>query len=694
MAAPLAWSLALASLVFGVADTLVTAACRPLFSEEAIAVHGWPFAPAATVGAAVMGAVIVSRYARHPIGWLLSVIGVLSSASLLAEAYSIWVLDADGPGPAAAGHVAGWASVLFGGQLALGLFAVVFLVAPNGRLLSRRWRLAVAAAVSGIILYAAGLLTLSPVEFTVTGNRTEGDPLAGILFSVGVLLIAGSMVAAVVAMIVRVRRVRGAERQQVRVILVSASAIAAGLVWLIVVQLFNGGKQDWLAAMPLFVAYDVLPICIAIAVLRFRLYDIDVIINRAVVLAVGTGFAAAGYVAVVVAVGAAVGSGAGGVWPSVTAMIVVALAFQPLRRRVVRLADRIAYGARAAPYEALADFSRRLGASPDPETLLPTVAEATGTAVLAQRVTVRLSVPDGTDRTAQWQVGPAPPIDGSDATEFDVADRGERLGSISVVMPPGGSLRPRDRELLAALADQAALAFRNNRLAAQLAGRVSMLDQQTAELAESRARIIAARDEERDRLAQAIRVGVAPYLEPTSRRLRRLAADVRDPDVERGLVAVLADAVTSLESLREISRGIMPQQLARSGLVAAMTAHLGQAGHVGAFVVDESVAQTRFDRSIETTAYFCLVEALRQLRRPIDVRLGLRDGWLTLRIGGAASGVGASTAWRDHLESLGGSASWTSEDGRAVVAISIPTEPATARLEASPFGRAVSPITR
>ena len=674
MAARLAWPLALVTLILAVMDTVITAAHQSLFSEAAIAEHGWPFAPLATVGVATMGAVIVTRYPRHPIGWLLSLIGVFSAVSLVAETYSIWVLDSDGPGAASLGHVAGWVSVMLGGQVALGLFGVVFLIAPNGWLLSRRWRYAVAAAILGIGLYAAGLLTFSPLEFNLTDSRGDTSTIAGGLLAVGILLIIASLFAAVAAMGIRVRRARGIDRRQLRLIVVAVAGIAVGLAWLILVQQFNGGEQTWLAAIPLFVAYDLLPVCIAIAVLRYRLYDIDVIINRAVVLAVGTAFVAVGYVAVVVAVGALVGSGAGGVWPSVTAMIVVALAFQPLRRRVVRLADRIAYGSRAAPYEALADFSRRLGGSPDPESLLPTVAEATGSAVHAHRVIVRLTVPDGADRWAQWPAAATGSSIGPEAVRINVVDREERLGNVYVVMPPGRSLRASDRDLLADLADQAALAFRNNRQAAQLAGRVALLDRRTAALAESRARIIAALDEERDRLAHAIRAGVAPYLEPIPERLRRLAADVCEPGVEPALTKALDDSVKALESLREISRGIVSQQLARSGLAAALAAHRGRAGHVGALVVDESVATRRFDRLIETTAYLSLVEALGRLLPPIDVRLGFEASRLSLVIGGTATDVATSTAWRDRLESLGGSAQWTREDGRTVVAISIPAE--------------------
>ena len=95
----LAWLLAGISAACAVADTLVVSAFQPLLSEATIAVHGWPLVNLAALGSAVMGALVVSRYPRHPIGWLLSVIGVTTSVSLLAESYSIWVVDEGGPGP-------------------------------------------------------------------------------------------------------------------------------------------------------------------------------------------------------------------------------------------------------------------------------------------------------------------------------------------------------------------------------------------------------------------------------------------------------------------------------------------------------------------------------------------------------------------------------------------------------------------
>ena len=227
---------------------------------------------------------------------------------------------------------------------------------------------------------------------------------------------------------------------------------------------------------------------------------------------------AGGYVVLVVGVGALVGARTPGYWPSLLATVAVALAFQPLRRRVLGFADRLAYGVRAAPYEALADFTRRLSGSLTTSEMLAVVAAAAADAVGAQAASARLDGADG-GLVARWGAAPELPV----TAELAVVDRGEPLGAVTVAMPPGRTLRPGDRRLLDDLAHQAGLAFRNAALAAELVGRVRLLDERTAELARSRARIIAARDEERARLARAIAREVSSGLEDVPDALERLA---------------------------------------------------------------------------------------------------------------------------------------------------------------------------
>ena len=98
MFARVAWFLFAVTFLLVAADVAVSAQAVSLTSEIAVAVHGFPFVHGACLGSALMGALIVSRYDRHPIGWLLSAVGVLTAVSLLAEGYAYWVLESDGPG--------------------------------------------------------------------------------------------------------------------------------------------------------------------------------------------------------------------------------------------------------------------------------------------------------------------------------------------------------------------------------------------------------------------------------------------------------------------------------------------------------------------------------------------------------------------------------------------------------------------
>ncbi len=402
MRARIAWGIVALTTVAFILDTWFTAAHYSLLGEETWANHGWPLSSLAGLGYAVMGALIISRYPRHRLGWLLSAASLLS-VTLATDAYSTWVLDGDGPGSAYWAHVAAWAGPLLGWP-AFTAQIIVFLTAPDGRLLSPRWRWAVWVALAGVILHTLGTLTIRPSEVVVGedfGNRAVSLPL----LTVGWMLVAAALIASVVSLVLRLRRAKDDERLQLLWIASAAALLALGVVCILAIPRIQGEEGTWLAALPLRVAQVAVPVCVAVAVLRHRLVAIDLIVNRAVLFALATGVVAVGYVGVVVLVGLAVGGSTDGFWPSLLATAVVAMAFQPARRRVVRVADRLAFGAAAAPYEALAEFSRRLGDTSDPTTLLPAVAESAAQAVNARRVVVTLQVEAGPDQLAGWPPG-------------------------------------------------------------------------------------------------------------------------------------------------------------------------------------------------------------------------------------------------------------------------------------------------
>lgn len=674
-----AWGLAVVTAVLVVADVVVSAQAVSLTSETAVAVHGFPFVHGAVLGCAAMGALIISRYSRHPIGWLLIAVGVMTGFTLLTEAYAFWVLEADGPGPRTLGSVSGWLSALTGGQFAIAGIALMYLLAPDGHLFSRRWRYAGWVIGVGAALCLGAFLTMKPTSFElITESETVG-PVRGIMLSVGFLMISGCLVASVVSMLQRLRQSRGVQRQQLRLIALSAGLVAVGVLVLFVVQAVNGGRQTWLSGTPLFIAFFLVPILFATAVLRYRLYDLDLILNRSVVLVLATAFAAVGYTTVVVSVSQIVEGRTGGFWLSLLATTVVALAFQPLRRSVVRFANRLAYGERAKPYEALADFSQDLAQLPSADTLLPAVAEAAGRAVSARGATATLAAAGNEPVTSTWGT-----LDEAPVQVVPVRHEGAELGSIAVALPRGRGLRSSDEKLLQALADQTAVAFRNTALSAQLSAHVAELDRTTSALAASRLRLIEADDAARRGLEAAIAREVLPSLASLPAGIERAREAVARQEPENTLDLLITGTNQALESLRELTRGLFPSQLARSGLEPALRSLLGRRGLAAALRAD-GLAGRRFSSRVEAALYFCCAEASGAGSGVTSIELALsKEDLVVLRITGVRAERVDLAAITDRVEAAGGTLV-LAEDG-LTLSITVDPEPASALL-ADPVGR-------
>jgi hypothetical protein len=528
-----------------------------LFSAASLA-EGFPIIPLGVLAGAVLGALIVARHPYHRIGWLLAVASAGGALGYAAGAYAYRVFATPGAGQAAAAHWAAWAAQFFGASYALGCTCALFLLVPDGRMLSRRWWPVMGLLVASYVLWASVLLVgVAPHQVWPDGVRA--GPVARGLLDLSSLMLILAIVAAAVGLVVRLRRATGLQRQQLRWIAASGGLLATGVLTLIGYQIATGHGEPWYVDLPLFLGYTSLPVFAGIAVLRYRLYDIDVIINRAVVLAVLVAFVTVGYIAVVVAIGALLGHRvAGSFWPSLIALVVVALAFQPLRQRVLRLADRLVYGQLAAPYEALAEFSRRLGRPLAPAELLPTLAEAVARSVGATRARVSLAATP--ELVATWPVAaagnaaqPAVPD-----VELAVRDRGETLGRVAVWLPPGRGLRRAERRLLEDFAAHAGLALRNLRLDTDLRARLDELARQATELAASRRRLLAVRDAERERIAGVIDREVISHLRPIRAAVE--AIDMSDAAAaDRSLRRLEEATAAGLDALRDVTRGLRRQ---------------------------------------------------------------------------------------------------------------------------------------
>ena len=212
----------------------------------------------------------------------------------------------------------------------------------------------------------------------------------------------------------------------------------------------------------------------------------------------------------------------------------------------------------------------------------------------------------------------------------------------------------------------------NARLTAELSAQVKQLSHHTHELAESRRRLITAGDAERSRLERAIARQVRPHLTPLPDRLRQLSDSGRQdaPVVDAALLAPLIESLNAaLEALREITRGVFPAQLARSGLPTALGSLLARSGSAGRLVVEKPAIGRRFDPRVEAAAYFCVAEAARELGDPVLIRLTAHDQQLLLVVSGKDRGGLPIGHMRDRIEAAGGSMSIAAEADQTVVVI-------------------------
>lgn len=668
----LAWTLfVLTCLSVTVQVTTLVLSSDPVLSTTHVS-DAFPFVTLACVAGAGVGAVVVSRYPTHPIGWLL-VGGMFGTAlGLATQGYGRAALEGD-LGSAPGAQVAVWISRAFDATFAVAMLAVLFLLAPDGRLLSRRWRWAMGVIVLGIVLHLLRVAVTQPHELDADGAVTSDKAVLidSLTLSAAVVVFVG-VLAGGVSLLVRLRRSVGVERHQLRWVAAAAAGLGVGLAAALVCGLL--GVPNWIALLPLMLAYLCVPLFTGVAILRFRLYEIDVIVSRAIVLTVLTGVVAVGYVAVVVMLGEVVDASAEGTfWPSLMATGLVAIGVQPWRRRLVQLADRAVYGPRAAPYEALADFTKRLQDSQTPQALLDRVAESVGQAVGARYVQIRLDLAGDEGMSVAWPS--AQPVDHEFDLELPVADHEAVLGRLRVTMPPGRPLRAQEERLLRDFAIQLGRAFRNLRLESELTERLRELAAQADELAASSRRLLAAQAEGRHRFESAINREVLPHLVGLPRQLTAVSHSAPPAALVEPMVASTHEA---LEALRRLTRGVFPAQLTHRGLATALTSQLGAAGLDGILRVDDAVATARFDPAVETALYFSAVEFLRELHPPEEVTLADRDGSLLLEASGRPSpDLRAGTRHlADRVAPFDGSVSIDVADERAVLRVVVPLDSA------------------
>ena len=664
---------------------------------------------------ALVGGIIAARTRSNTIGWLLLFIalveGLVGATSQYAR-YASLTHPGSLPGAAWALWWASASQVLVGPSGAIVLAILLF---PDGRLPSRRWRWVVYLGVALTLFFFVvnafppslqnaepNLPPLpNPVGIEAVGAFSD-SPLGLALF----ILAAATLLVAASAQVVRMRRARGDERAQIKWL---AYAVVTTAVLNLVLAVGNPIAPSWWlfnSSIPQL-AVEIagfavaLPVAIGIAILKYRLYDIDIVISRTLVYGSLALFITAVYVGIVVGIGGLIGSGGHpNLVLSIAATAIVAIGFQPVRERLERVANRLVYGKRATPYEVLSQFSERVAETYAADEVLPRMAAvlADGTAAESAAVWLRAGGelrcaaehPGGVDGHA------ALPMTGDTLPAIPDADRavpvwhqGQLLGALSLQKRRGESLTPIEEKLLDDLAGQAGLVLKNVGLTADLQARLE-------DLRGSRQRLVAAQDQERRRLERNLHDGAQQNLVALKVKLglAETFAD-RDPEKTQTLLAQLKDdADEALETLRDLARGIYPPLLADRGLVAALQS---QAGKATVAVNVEAEDLGRYPQDVEAAVYFCVLEALQNVQKYAEatgavVRLKELDGSLEFdvvddgrgfELGAVARGAGL-TNMEDRLNALGGRLTVESTAGKGTkVSGSIPTV-VTSRTSAYP----------
>jgi signal transduction histidine kinase len=597
----------------------------------------------------VIGLLVALRRPANPAGWLMLTIGL------------VWSLGVTPPTPPES--PLSWAGSAFW-VLPFGLMGTHLLLRlPNGQLPSTRWRLLSRASTFAMALTIFGFL-FDP--------ETRGNPVANRQLAmsglVGLILLAVCILASVASLFLRRRRADAVERHQLRWIAAGGIVFFVGWLLSLVVSIVwhvpDRSTASTILGFATLTAYAAVPLGIGFAILKYRLFDIDVVIRKALIVGVLAVFFTAVYAAVVGGVGAGVGSRSTPALSFVAAAL-VAIGVQPVLARARRFADRVVYGERATPYEVLADFGKQLAGTYAADDVLPRIARILHDGVGASRARVLLRVGDAFREVAAWPSDADP--DGTDDLSVEVSDRGDVLGALAVTMPANDPIDEGKTKLVADLAAQAGLVLRNVRL--------------LEELKASQRRIVSAQDHERRRLERDIHDGAQQQLVALAvkARLARSLVDRDGAKAREMLDQIGVETRDALENLRDLARGIYPPLLADKGLVAALEAQARKA-MLPVTIAPDGVG--RYAQEVEAAVYFSILEALQNVAKyanapNVSIALEHDDGRLTFEVRDDGRGFDAEAraygtglqGIADRLTALDGSLEIRSAVGRGTTVI-------------------------
>jgi two-component system NarL family sensor kinase len=660
----------LVTLAFGLAIYLLVTP-----SDSIVPPPHMLFSPVTTFAFSITGALIASRHPRNPIGWLFEIVGFLSALILLAMAYYGVGQLIHLPGKGFALWLLTWVWI----PSSFIPLSFLFLLFPDGRLLSTRWRPIFWASLAGLasvvfaigfhpdqsLQEAVGLPDSNPYAITgAAGELTAALYLGGVLVGIGLL---GS----VTSMIVRFRRSRGIKRNQMKWLAYAGFFVIAGIILSSsLTGLFPGNPNiDELAIIVTDLSVAGIAVATWVAISRHRLYDIDLIINRTLVYGALTAIIIASYILVVGLLGAFFQT-RGALAVSLVATGLVAVGFQPLRDRLQRGVNRMMYGQRDEPYAVISRLGRRLESTLDPESVLPTIVDTVAQTLKLPYVAIALKRADG------FHIAVSSGERSDEQYVLPLSYHGEEIGQLICGLRSAGEpFNTAERNLLKDVAHQASIALHAARL--------------TSDLRRARRRLVRTREEERRRIRRDLHDGLGTIL--ASLRLKIGSASrllEHDPGEARVLLQETEDGLTiALADVRRLVYDLRPPALDELGLVRAIQQSLPHIPDMD-ITFDAPAELPELPAAVDVAAYRIIQEALSNSVRhaqasQVSVRI---DASEALELSISDNGTGLPTNYqagvglismRERVEELGGTfdLEGTTEQGTTIF-VQLPLEDA------------------
>jgi signal transduction histidine kinase len=590
-----------------------------------------------TLTITIIGGLIAVRHPGNPVGWILTGFGAFDGVTGFVTAYGHRASTEGWPG----GPTAEWIGV---GTWSAGVLVwiLTLLVIPTGRLPGPRWRIVAYAGCAGTALYTpAWLLDPGTGANFVSGVNPYAwpGPQWGIMAAVGGVLMTLALAGSVASLVVRYRRAGPVERVQLKWVALAGLTI----VVLAPVCIAFWSRSPFVRALTPM-ALIIAALCLGAAVLWYRLFDVDLIVNRTVVYLALSMLLAAAYGGTVIVLGAVLGGQSS--WTVAGGTLIAAVVFRPLRRRVQDVVDhRFARDRYSANVRIDAFLDRLRAGTEQPERIEDLLRDVLHDPTLR----VLLLLPASHEYS---DVRGKPAVIDPDRAAVGL----DRDGLADVIVEYVPADDPAHETAVR-------LAVERSRLALEIARLGVDLNRQLAELDRSRARIAVAADDERRRIQRDLHDGAQQRLVTVGISLRAAEARMRGegfPAVADRLDTAVADLAATIEELRNLTQKLPPTQL-DAGIGAAFRELAARAP----LPVTVEVPVERLDRHIEATAYFVGCEGLTNVikhARASTATLSAvrRNGHLVVTVaddgdGGAAERPGSGLAGlADRVQAAGG----------------------------------------